>query len=354
MPTIGSSRGRPPMDPWKVASPKAKMPPSDGHQPVAVTGRRRRHAHNRLVEGQPAHGPQVRGVAEGEDAAVGADQPVAAAARRRCHAHDGCRQHLGGQVAQRRKGPIGEYPSECRDHAVAAATCPGGQGRHPAVGEGRETRRGRWRGRSRRGARPAGGVHLGRAVVHRDRRRAGRVHGPRRDARHDPAHDPPDAVDLLVALAVAELEAPGDPRVAAVGAAATRGAVTSRLAETPPAAAAGGAAALGVAVHVVPGTPAVRGVVGLPPPTHHGVGRAVVVPVVDRAAELREPRAARRTAPAGGVGAGAHGPVGRARAQQEVDARPDGHRAAHQRRPVDEAPPGEPRGRGTSTSARPG
>ena len=65
------------------------MPPSDGHQPVALAVGGGGHAHDRLVEGQGAGGAVEGGVAEGEDAAVAGHQPVALAVGGRRHAHHG-------------------------------------------------------------------------------------------------------------------------------------------------------------------------------------------------------------------------------------------------------------------------
>ena len=57
-------------------------------EPVALAGRRRGHADDRLVEPDRAGRAVERGVAVGEDAAVGAEQPVAVAVRRRLDRDD--------------------------------------------------------------------------------------------------------------------------------------------------------------------------------------------------------------------------------------------------------------------------
>ena len=233
-----------------------------------------------------------------------------------------------GEVPEREESP------ECGHHAVAGPVAARGHADDLAVGQDRGAKgrgRRRWR-RSPTGARSA----------RRCRRplrwwwcRSGRP--PRGDAGHHPADDPADAVDVLVALPVAELEAPGDVGVAAIGSAAAIGPVASRLAEAPPVSASRVALAGRVAVHVVARAAAVRGVVGLPPTAHDGVGRAVVVAPVDRAAEFAESGAAGRAAPAVAVAAAADQPVGGSRLERQVEAGADGHRTACIGRAVDEA-----------------
>ncbi len=58
-PRRAGSGGVPPIEPWNVASPKAKMPPSAGHLPVALAVGGRGHAHHRPV--QVASRPSSRG-----------------------------------------------------------------------------------------------------------------------------------------------------------------------------------------------------------------------------------------------------------------------------------------------------
>ena len=93
-----------------------------------------------------------------------------------------------------------------------------------------------------------------------------------------------------------------------------------------------------IAVHVVARAVAVGGAVGHPPAAHDRVLGAVVG-AADRAAELGEARAARAAAATAGVPALADGPVCRARSQREVEPGADGHRAADEGGPVDEAAP---------------
>ena len=118
--------------------------------------------------------------------------------------------------------------------------------------------------------------------------------------------------------------------------AAAPGLVAARLAERKAAATAARAGAGGVAVHVVARAVAVRGALGHPPAAHDRVRRAVVG-AADRAAELREARAAGAAAAAAGVPAFADLPVRRARAQREVEPGADGHRAPDEGGAVDEA-----------------
>ncbi len=162
------------------------------------------------------------------------------------------------------------------------------------------------------------------------------VHGGH--AGDDPADDPAHAGDVLVALPVAELEAAGQVGVAAQRAAAAAGPVAARLAEGEAAAAPVVARAGRIAVHVVAGAAAVRGVVRHPPAAHDGVLGAEVG-AADRAAELGEPRAARAAAAAAGVAALADRAVGGAGLEGEVQAGADGHGAADEGGPVDQAAP---------------
>ena len=83
MPTMGSLSALPPIDPWKTASPKEKIPPSAATSqyppPSAVAG----HAHDGRVERLAAHRPVEDGVTEGEDPAVRRHLPVPATVGRR-------------------------------------------------------------------------------------------------------------------------------------------------------------------------------------------------------------------------------------------------------------------------------
>ncbi len=188
--------------------------------------------------------------------------------------------------------------------------------------------------------RPARLVLLRRAVVDGDGGGAGGVDRPGRHAGDDPADDAPHAGHVLVALPVAELQAPRQVGVAAQRAAAAVGPVAARLAEGEAAAAAAVTRAGRVAVHVVAGAAAVRRVVRHPPAAHDGVLGAEVG-AADGAAELREPRAAGAAAATAGVAALADRAVGGARPEGQVQAGADGHGAAHEGRPVDEAAPGQ-------------
>src|SRR5581483_4184041 len=59
-----------------------------GREPVAPAGRRRGHAHDRLVQGDGARRAVEAGVAEGEDAAVRRREPVAPSGGSGGHGHD--------------------------------------------------------------------------------------------------------------------------------------------------------------------------------------------------------------------------------------------------------------------------
>ena len=85
-----------------------------------------------------------------------------------------------------------------------------------------------WRGR------PARLVLFGGAVVDGHRGRARRVDLPRRHAGDHPADDAAQAGDVLVALAVSELQASREVRVAALRSAAALRRVAARLAEGEP------------------------------------------------------------------------------------------------------------------------
>src|SRR5438309_501919 len=70
-----------------------------GHQPVAVAGWGRRHAHDGRVQFNASRAAIAAGVAEGEDAAVGGHQPVAVTRWGRRHAHDGRVQFNASRAA---------------------------------------------------------------------------------------------------------------------------------------------------------------------------------------------------------------------------------------------------------------
>ena len=240
-----------------------------------------RHADHRRVERPPAHGAEERRPAVVEDASVGRRQEVAARLAGRGR-HDRGIEPERRRVAVVGEVPVPEQPAEGRQHGVAVAVGARDDADHLAVRGGRRARR---RRRRRRGGGPARLVLLRRGVVDGDGGRAGGVDRPGRDAGDDPAHDPAHAGDVLVALPVAELEAPGQVGVAAERAAAAPGPVAARLAEGEAAAAAAVARAVRIAVHVVAGAAAVRRVVRHPPAAHDGVLRAVVG-AADGAAEL--------------------------------------------------------------------
>src|SRR6185437_16959432 len=128
---------------------------------------------------------------------------------------------------------------------VAGPIGAGGDGGHLAVGGGRPARR------CRRCRRPTRHVLLGRTVVDRDGGRAGRVHLPRWDAGHHPADDTAHAGHVLIALAVAKLQAAGHEGIAAVRATPAIGAVALGATEREAAAASRRALARRVAVHVI-------------------------------------------------------------------------------------------------------
>ena len=330
-------------------------PAVGGHEPVALARRGGRHAHDGLVEVLAAHRAVEDSVTKGEDSAVGGTQPVALARGSGRNAHDGLVEVGGGQVPDGRERPIREHLPERGDHAVAAGCRDRSQTAHLALGDGSVTRRRRWWWRCGNGRGPARLVVLGGVVVLGQRGGARRIHRPRRHAGHYPADNAADAGDLLVALAVAKLETARHPRVAPLRPTPARGPVTAGFAESPPAPTAGGAPTRGVAVHVVAGSAAVARVVRLPPATHDRVGRAVVVSTVDRTAELRPARTTRRTAAARARPTGAYVPVGRARTQQEVEARSHRDCTAGQSRAVDETAPrhsGRQEGRGPLDQCR--
>ena len=225
--------------------------------------------------------PQKPALPIAEDAAVGRDEPVAVVRGGRGQPDDGRVEPHSGRISVRGEVAVGEEPTECRHDPVAGAVTV----RIRRHADDLAVRRRRSAGRHRRRRGPTGFVLLRRRVVDRDRGRARRVHLPRWHARHDAADDASQAVDVLVALAVAELEAAGEVGVAAVRPTAAVRAVAPGIAESEAVAAAIGARAGGVAVHVVARAAAERGVVRHPPTTHDGVGGAVVVPG-DRATEL--------------------------------------------------------------------
>src|SRR5579875_1838141 len=283
-----------------------------------------------------AHRAEERGVAEGEDPAVGGHQPVALAARGGGHAHDGPRQVDLLRVPVEGTVAVGEDLAEGGDHGIAHGVGGGGHANHLALGGRRIARRRRWCGHCR----VAWCVHLCRGVVGGRRRGAGRVDLPGRYARHDPALDAPEAGDVLVALPVAELEAARRPIVAVAERALTGETVARGIAERPSVAAPGGAAADGVAVHVVAGSTAEGGAVGLPPPADDGSFRAPVVAPVDGAAELGVAVTTGRTTAAAGVGTPADVAVGGGGSEGKIDPA-HGEGRAHEGGAHQDAAPGQ-------------
>ena len=140
------------------------------------------------------------------------------------------------------------------------------------------------------------GVQRGR-VGGRARGRARGIDFPRRPARRDAAHDRPDARELLMALAVAELVAAHEAFVARARCRSGSRRVTAGRADA--AAAASARAAGRVAVDdVARAAFAEARPVGLPPAGGDAPGRARVAAVVDRAAEHGPTRRAARVGPA--------------------------------------------------------
>src|SRR5439155_865021 len=170
-----------------------------------------------------------------------------------------------------------------------------------------------------------GGGVVGGRVVGEHRGAARGIEQVRRGARDDAARDASGARDLLVALAIAEPDAPGLAVVAAPGRASALQTVTVRPADA-------------VSVDVVAGPAAKDRPIRLPPAAGDGAGRARVPPVVHHAAELRVPVAAGRPTAAAPVAAAAHRAVGRARLQDVLEWR-DAQRGAGQRGAHDEVAP---------------
>ena len=139
-----------PVEPWNGVAVREDAAVGRD-QPVALTGRCRCHADDRLVEQQAARRAVELGVAEREDAAVGRDQPVAEARRCRGHADDLVVERDAGGRAVRR-GVAGEDAAVGRDHPIT-----GGRGfrgvdrRTDDDGCGGATRRNGGRGGSERG-----------------------------------------------------------------------------------------------------------------------------------------------------------------------------------------------------------
>ena len=133
---------------------------------------------------------------------------------------------------------------------------------------------------------------LGGSIVRSRRRRTRAVEHPRWRAGHHPTDNRAEAPDLLVALPVAEPNAPRLPIVAVAPRATARGPRT-RSAAGPAAAAT--RSALGVAVEVIPRrAPAELGAVDLPPPGRNRARRAPVL-TGEGAAELGVTVTAQRT-----------------------------------------------------------
>ncbi len=159
-------------------------------------------------------------------------------------------------------------------------------------------------------------VLVRRVVVEERGRRARRIQLPRRGTGDEPAGDPPGAADLLVALAVAEGDAPGLALRAARQATPTGQAVAGGSTEGGAVRAVPVAVAAGVAVDVVPGSGAEDRPVRAPPAAREGPGRAHVL-AVEHAAELAVTVAAGRPAAARRVATLADGVVGTDRTERE-------------------------------------
>ncbi len=163
------------------------------------------------------------------------------------------------------------------------------------------------------------------------------VEVPGRGAGDDPAHDGADALDLVVALPVAELGAPRLAVVAVALGAATLRPAARALAD--PVAAAAAPVAGGIAVVVVPrARSAEPGTISFPPAGNRRVGRARVL-TEQRAAELGVAVAAQRAAVAVGAAAVADRGVG-GLGSQDVVGRTDGHGRSHHGRAGQELPAG--------------
>src|SRR2546421_497893 len=78
IPTIGALRRMPPVEPWKRASPNEKTPPAGAGEDADAGAGRPRHAHDRRVQRQVAGRAAEWRAAEREDPAVSGDHPVAA------------------------------------------------------------------------------------------------------------------------------------------------------------------------------------------------------------------------------------------------------------------------------------
>ena len=89
-----------PVEPWNLASPKEKMPPSTAHHPVAGPAGRGDRPEDRAVEFRGTHVTERRGAAEGEDPADIGENPVAVPDR-------GGRQADGGLPGAERGVPEG-------------------------------------------------------------------------------------------------------------------------------------------------------------------------------------------------------------------------------------------------------
>ena len=154
---MGALRWRPPVEPKNAASPKLKMPPSGGHQPVPLTRRRGRHADDRRIERGPAHAPVGVRVAEGIDAACRRGDPVAAAVGRGGHGHRPGRPRRRSRSRSRRRhrrrsGLLGDARRAApqqgdeqgrteREHRRPTTVDEGAGARSPGYGDRRSTHR---------------------------------------------------------------------------------------------------------------------------------------------------------------------------------------------------------------------
>ena len=145
MPTIGALRWTRAERPVESGVAEGEHPAVGRDEPVAVPGRRRRDADDRLVQVHGAERAVERRVAVGEHASVGADDPVAVPRRGGGHADDRRRRDRGRElgcaalVAQdagprSRCGSQGRRASRrCRPRSTAAGRERGEVGVRPAV-----------------------------------------------------------------------------------------------------------------------------------------------------------------------------------------------------------------------------
>ena len=105
-------------------APKEKIPPSDGHQPVAPGGVVGADAHDRLAQASATHGSVERSVAEREDPSVRGHQPVAETVGSGRDVHDRGIEVSATHGSVERSVAEREDPS-VRRHQPVAADRPG-------------------------------------------------------------------------------------------------------------------------------------------------------------------------------------------------------------------------------------